>query len=88
MQEGEATFLTDRMKAIMGDGTEAQARREGGEGVGDLDNLVQQLVVTQAEWMRQQGRTPTVQDVERLERTAHDRRSTLAQLTQLVAPEG
>lgn len=72
---------------MLGEGKESQAKRDDGEAAYDLDSLTQQLVVTQAEWMRQLGRAPTSQDVERLQRTAQDRRSTLARITQLVMVE-
>lgn len=79
--------MTEKLVSMLGEGKESQAKRDDGEAAYDLDSLTQQLVVTQAEWMRQQGRTPTGQDVERLQRTAHDRRSTLARITQLVMVE-
>eukprot|EP00892_Ulva_mutabilis_P000350 jgi/Ulvmu1/10315/UM060_0117.1 len=85
--EGDSSFLTDKMQAILTTANEASAKDVLGPAC-DSDSLVQQLLATQAEWMRQQGRTPTAQDAERLERAATDRRTSLARITQLVAAEG
>jgi len=79
-QEGEDSFLTDKLQGVLKADKQPCADH-------DMDSLLQQLLATQAEWMRQQGRTPTSQDIQRLERAARDRRSTVAKITQLVTAE-